>query len=231
MTKVIPNANLTNGFELIGHFKGQDGINTWRNSIAIFDTSAVPAPSDPIVSAMETFWKHNLITSCHYDHSELRHWTRGDVPFSAEGAIWNSSLGAGAGTKTAAGAYSAEGTAGVGKEVVAFIRIATSPGKEGKMYLRGLLDNQDVFSQAGGQWIFITPGPPNVTPAKFSALVTTDLGAFLGAVNPRLCVVHFSVKNWNASAGAPANAPFETPITSMTMVGPTVNKATRRSSR
>lgn len=231
MVKVIPEATLPNHYELIGHFLGQNGVDTWRNSIVVFQSSGQPQPTDPIIQAMVEWWRLNLITTCSYVKSELRAWTRGDVPFSNEGAIWNSTVGAGIGQKTNVASYGAEGTAGVGKEVVGFVRIFNTIGREGKMFMRALLDNADVFSSAGGPWVFITPGPPNVTPTKFANTAVNTIGLYFGSANPGLRVVHFSIKHWNASGGATPDAPFGSDITSMQLVGPTLNKPTRKSSR
>lgn len=231
MTAVVPVALLPLHYELIGHFKSPDGVDTWRSSIVIRQTAGIPAPSDAIVQAMVSFWRGNLITTAHYDHSELRNWSRGNVPFSTQGALWLDPTGAGLGEKTGAGRYPGEGTEGVGKEVCAFIRLSTGGPKQGKLFIRALLDNEDIAAQPGGPWVPIVPGPPNVTNTNFQTVVSNTIVAYLGAADPGLRVVHFSIKEWNLSGGSLLTAPFSTPIASLSYTGPTTNRPTRRSSR
>jgi hypothetical protein len=230
MAKIVPPVTLANHFELIGHFKGADGVNTWRNSIVVKDSSGTPGDiSNPIPEVCD-FWRRNLITVCNLDHIELRNWARGVQPYSQAPALWTSTQNCGAGTKSASNAYGAEGSEGIGKEVVAFLRILSAPGKEGKMFLRGLFDESDVAAQAGGQWVFIVPGPGNVTPAKFTTLMNATIQTYFLS-DPGLRVVHFPVKRYLANPTNPGNLPYSTTISDMSMVGPSVNKSTRKSGR
>lgn len=231
MTAVVPPVTLAHHYELIGHFIGADGVNKWRSSVVLFDSSAVPVDTDAIVTSMIDFWKRNLITTCHYDHTELRAWARGNQPFSTQAALWTSSNLAGFGTKSSGGAYGAEGTEGLGKEVVASVKIDTTGPKPGRLFIRGLLDNGDAAAQAGGQWVELIPGPPNVTNTKFQLILGATIAPYFGTANPGLRVVHFSIKEWNANAGNPLFSPFPSTVADMNYIGPTTNKATRKNPR
>lgn len=215
---------LPNVYTLIAHFLGQDSVNTWRSEFHIYQSTGQPLPTDAIIGAAKTYWLGNLQTTCKLDHLELRRATWGDIPYASQAALWVDSVGL-FGLKV--GAYGAEGTAGVGKEVVAYIRITNSGPKPGKQFIRGLLDNGDVYAQTGGQWVLITTGTPsNVNDTKYQTLLGSSglTGYFGGSADPRVCTTHFSIKEYNIN---PANLPFESSISAMHLVGPTVNKAKR----
>jgi hypothetical protein len=229
VTHVVPPVSLLNTYTMIAHFKGTDPLQSWRSSFEFFST-AVPVPGGALENACADYWKANLRTDCTLDDIEVRNWSRGDLPFSLEGALFDSSAFAGAGTKTNVIHYGAEGANAVGKEVACFIRIATSPGKEGKQFIRQLLDDGDIAAVPGSPWQFLVPGPPNVTNTKFQAIVSGTVGPHFSG-DPRLVVVHFPLKEYLLAPTAPANQPFATLISSMTLIGPTVNKATRKNPR
>ena len=219
---------LTNVFTLIGHFLGQDTTDTWRSEFHIYKSSGPPEPSDAIVEACVLYWEGNLITTATLDHLELRNATWGDIPYSLQAAIWTSPVGH-AGTKTSA--YGAEGTAGVGKEVVAYVRVTNSGPKPGKQFIRGFLDNGDIYASVGGQWIFLqSPAVPNVTDTKLQTLIAASgLNAFYGGTpDPRICTTHFSIKEYNIN---PLNLPFESSVSAIHLIRPSVNKATRKSKK
>lgn len=230
MPRIVPPVTLANHFELIVHMHGVDSTQKWRNSIVIKDTSGVPADTSSVVQLFVNFIRSNLRTDVFVDHIELRNWTRGDIPFSQEGAIYTSAQGAGPGQKTLVGNYGAQGANAVGKEVAAFIRIETSPGKIGKFFLRQLLDDGDIAAVPGSPWAFLVPGPPNVTNTKFQNVVFNTIASGF-TTDPGYRVVHFPVKEYLAAPANPANQPFSTVISTMQLVGPTVNKATRKNPR
>jgi hypothetical protein len=226
----LPPGGLTlpNVYLVIGHFVAQDGVNTWRLETTIFQGSGTPAPTDAIITSIKNYYLDNLITTCKLDRLELRRRTWGNVPFSTQAAIWESTVGS-FGNKVTS--YGAEGSAGVGKEVVAFIRITNTGPKPGKQFIRGLLDNGDVYAEAGGQWIFLVGGGgPNVTNTKYQTILASTgmTGYFGGTADPRICVSHFSLKEYDAD---PTKLPFETSVNSMALVGVTTNKATRRNKK
>lgn len=219
---------LPNVYRLLAHFKGVDPTETWRSEFSIFASGAVPQPGDAIINAAEAYWRDNLRTDCFLDHLELRKATWGDVIFSQQSALWTSTVGL-AGTKIAA--YGAQGANAVGKEVVCYVRITNSGPKPGKQFLRQLLDEGDIAAVPGSPWQFLTPPmTPNVTDAKFQTLLgTTGITGFFGAIpDPRLCVIHFSIKEFNIN---PANLPFESSVSAMHIVGPSTNKPTRKNKK
>lgn len=217
-----------NAFVLIAHFRGVNPVDTWRSELHIFQSGAVPQIGDPVITAAIAFWRGNLRTDCFLDHLELRNAVFGNVIFSMQAAIWTDTLNQ-AGTKVTA--YGAQGANAVGKEVAAYVRISNTGPKLGKAFLRQLLDEGDIAAVPGAAWVFLqAPQVPNVTQAKFLTLVNSSglSGFFGGASNPHICVVHFSLKEWSIN---PLLLPFTSPATAMNLIGPTVNKATRKSKK
>lgn len=98
------------------------------------------------------------------------------------------------------------------------------------MFLRQLLDEGDIAAIPGSPWQFLIPGPPNVTDVKFQGILAATIGGFFLS-DPGLRVVHFPVKRYLANPVNPANQPFSTSLFGMHIVGPTVNKQTRKSAR
>jgi hypothetical protein len=117
-----------------------------------------------------------------------------------------------------------------GKEVVAFIKQNTTGGKPGKQFLRQLYDLGDIGAVAGAPWEVLPSA--RVTAALFTTDTNTVLGPYFGpTAAPALVVVHFSKKNYNANPTNPANLPFSTNVSSLTLVGPSTNRPTRKSKK
>jgi hypothetical protein len=224
-----PPIGFSDHYVLIAHYKSQNGVDTWRSEFTIQGAAGtVPQPGDPIITAAEGYFTANLMDPSTLVRLELRAWSFGPQPFSARGALWEKPLNLG-GTKTID--YGGIGTLAVGKEVVAFIKFSTNIGKQGKQFLRQLFDNQDVGAQSGGPWVILPPpATPRVTVAKFKTVALATIGPFINSATPTFVVVHFSKKQYLANPGNPT-LPFSSPILSVDLVGPSVNKATRRNKR
>lgn len=198
----------------------------WRNTWDIFAT-VTPQIGDPIIDAILNFHLGNLRTDAGLYLATLRNWSQGPQPFATRQFIWEDVQSGVAGLKTSAGpvGYGGEGAGNQsipGSAVLFAKRIGTQGAKVTHMFLRGLLDDQDLAAETGGKYVF--GSSPNVTAGKFHAIVTNRLASFMGAgLNPRLAAVHVG----NHGAG-PA---FATPILDIVAVGPSENKQTRKNKR
>lgn len=222
--------SLVDHYVLIAEFIGAGGQQPWRSEFHIEGTPGVtPGPTDSIVNECEGYWTACLRTDASLSSVQLRHWTYGLQPFSAQSTpIWIKAVGA-AGTKT--GPFGAQSTHPLGREVCAFIKLSTSQGKPGKQFLRLFIDELDVQAVAGGDWFLAASPPANVTQGNFHSVMNGSIGPFVNAVStPRLCVVHFSTKRWNANPVS-ANAPFSSPVTDVALIRPANNKSTRKNKR
>jgi hypothetical protein len=222
-----PTLGLAHHYRAIAHFHGVDPLETWRSSFEYVQTSAVPAPADAILVAMQNYWLANLRNDCTLDTIEVRNWTFGPQPFSQQQALFHKAIG-NVGSKTVG--YGAMGANAVGKEVAAYIRYSNTGPKNGKAFLRQLLDDGDIAAVPGSPWVFLqAPQVPNVTPAKFTTVFnSTSLSTYIGAVDPGLRVVHFSLKKYLVDN---TQLPFPSTILAVSLIGPTVNKATRKNKR
>jgi hypothetical protein len=115
--------------------------------------------------------------------------------------------------------------------VCAFIKITTNKGKQGKQFLRNLLDETDLIAHAGGEWALDASPPANFTASAYHADAALTIGPYnASATPPRFCVVHFSAKKWNANPVS-GNAPYSSPLTDIIFERPAVNKSTRKNKR
>jgi hypothetical protein len=215
----------------IAEFQGPAGIRDWRSEFHIEGASGVtPQPNDAIINAIQNYWIHNLRNDAVLGTIQLRNWTYGPQPFAIGGGlpIWTKSVNI-PGDKPFV--YGAQGPNAAGREVVGFVKIETSGGRPGKQFLRVFLDELDITAVPGGEWSFDASPPANITPAKYHTDAAALLGPFNASANPpRLCVVHFSTKKWNANPIA-ANGPFSTPMTDIFLERPGVNKSTRKNKK
>lgn len=214
-------------FQVVGHFLGNANGETWRSEVTV-EASTVPQPSDQVIQTARDYFLHNLRSDCTLDHIELRQWTYGPQPLNGRGALWTQPYQLTGEKVTTYGGEQAS-PALTGKEVVAFVEHNTTGGKPGKQFIRQLLDLGDVGAVAGAPWEFLPSS--RVTPAKF----TNDAGLLWNpfiatATLPRLVVVHFSKKNYNNNPVS-SNLPFSTTVLSLTLVGVTTNRPTRKSKR
>lgn len=221
---------LPNHYVLIAEFEGAPGVQPWRSEFHIEGQAGgvVPGPTSAIVTACGQYWIDNLRDDALLATMTLRNWTYGQQPFGIGQPIYSVPVGS-TGVKVAT--YGSQSTQPVGREVVAFVKIGNAGGRFGKQFLRGFLDNADVEALVGGEWRVKTNPPAVVTPALFDAHSNAALAPFLNASStPRLVVVHFSAKRWEA-AQIVANAPFSSPAIALHYERPGVNKSTRKNKR
>jgi hypothetical protein len=222
-----PTLHLANVYTLLIKFQSTLVVgSTWRSSIDIWAPSGPPAPNDGVVTSWVAFAQRNLVPTAEIIEAELRAWQFGPQPYGTGIPIWQETLAL-VGTKAAA--YGGVGANAVGKEVALFVRKTNTGPKEGKMFIRGFLDSGDIAALTGGPWQFLTPGPPNVTDAKFQTnLTAAGVPGFIGGPGPAYVVVHFSYKQYQVD---PTRLPFFSLISTIHLVAPTVNKPTRKSRR
>lgn len=225
-----PTLTLTNAFTLIVESQNtaQPNIN-WRNTWDIFSSTGAPAAGSAIVNAIVGFHQANLRSDCNLSKLIMRNWSQGPQPFADRPFLWEqllvSSFAPGTKQTTDPTGYGAEST-GIQRipgSVVLFAKRLTVPGsKPTNMFLRGLLDDDDLNIVTAGPPVFAPS--PNVTGPKFNDIQNHFLSAFCtGLADPRLIIVHVG----NHHAG-PA---FESSMTSIEMVGPSQNKQTRKNPR
>jgi hypothetical protein len=222
-----PPFTFANHFQVVGHFIGADITEKWRTELTVVGTTQ-PAPTDPIILAIRDYYRHNLRDDCQLAEIELRAWTFGPQPLAGRGSLWVLPLNL-SGEKTVTYGGMQASPQLTGKEVVAFVKINTTGGKPGKQFIRQLYDLGDIGAVAGAPWETLPTA--RVTPATYLVEANATLSPYFGgSTNPGLCVVHFSKKNYNANP-VTANLPFSTGTSSMTLVGPTTNKPTRKNKK
>ena len=217
-------------YVLIAEFTGVAGTRPWRSELHIEGAvGTIPDPNSNIIQGAYQYWQDNLRTDATVQSLQLRHWTYGQQPFNAQSLpIWVRSINTG-GNKTVA--YGGEGPNPAGRELCGFVKIFNTGGRPGKQFLRYYLDEVDVTAVSGGEWALDASPPAHVTTAAYHVIVSNRLGPFnASAPAPRFCVVHFSSKRWNANPNS-TNAPFSSPMTDMQLIGPTVNKSTRKNKK
>jgi hypothetical protein len=111
------------------------------------------------------------------------------------------------------------------KDVCVFVKLFTSGGRSGKLFIRNLLEESDVDSAVSGQWEF-SAGSTRFTTTRFAATVTSSIGENLigGAdyANFRFVVCHLLLKK-----PGDARAAYTTPISAVSAIKPVWNTALR----
>jgi hypothetical protein len=202
------------------------GTTRWRNSISIVTAASagLTETEGPIIAfenLIQGFQRHDsqLYTGT------LRNWTRGDVPFSQQGFVWQKIYSGKTGTVATTLGYTA-GEAGDDPdlgEICARLVLPPhfAPGKSGSLFLRNCYRDLDIVASPGGP-----PVNSGYQGNKFGAgAITTAAEGFMSAYFqnnplPRFCLVKYSVKE-----GGP---PHETPVHNIVCTGPTMNNLTRK---
>lgn len=222
-----PTLTLANAYTLIVESGNLSDPNVrWRNTWDIHAT-VTPQPSDAIISDITNFHLYNLRTDAGVFQLTLRNWSQGPQPFADRPFLWEHILGGTAGLKTNASPHGYGGQfpnpPTIPGAAVAFAkRLTSGQNKATNMFMRGLLDDDDIRAETGGKYTFFTGN--RVTPALFHDIVSAVLTPYLGSgANPGLILVHVG----NHSAG-PA---FSSPMVDLQLIGPSINKTTRKNKR
>lgn len=185
-----------NHFTLTVESTSNDLAHTWRNSIDLaYATAITPSPSDaPIVAFWE--WIQGMQRAdSHVSLAILRPWSRGDLPFSEQGALWTQVLSL---TGTCYGEGGMVGSVGdhnttIGEVCLEAIKpVFSGRGKPGRLFLRNLFRDIDITATAGGPPIPTATVPgPNAT--NFATWADSKLGDFVeDSPLPRYVIVHWS---------------------------------------
>jgi len=225
-----PTLTLTNAYTLIVESENpQVTGQTWRNTWDMFSSTGAPAPGAAIINAIVAFHQANLRDECDIAKLTMRNWSQGPQPFADRPFIWEQFLGhaVAPGLKSSASptGYGSQssGTQIVPGSTVLFAKRTTGAGgRASNMFLRGILDDQDVYAYSGGKPL-LSPTAA-VDPTTFNVIAEHWLSSyFVGTADPRLIIVHVG----NHYAG-PA---FETSMTALEMVDVSQNKQTRKNKR
>lgn len=196
----------------------------FRNTVSFFSPT-VPTPSDGIIVALNAYFNSMVHSDVNTIQCAVYKWVRGGPsPYPTGLPIFVLPINV-AGVADAAWGYSGS-EKGVGGEVCLRIKKTNTGGlKPGRLYLRGLLRENDVIAESGGRWVFQSGTP--ITSAKHALIVqSTGLLNYLGThlLNPEyLFDVAYSKKHTTVGPGEM--------VFDLTMEGPTTNKISRKSRR
>lgn len=178
-----------------------DGAHTWRNSIDIqADTGAAPpGPDDAVISAFKNMLKGIQRDDCKLIHAALRAWSRGDVPFSEQGAIWEDVFSIACkdwGTGTAHPPATSSLSPTLGEVCVLFAKpIYIGSGRIGHMFLRNSVPQEALLNTAGGPPA-LDPATSGTTVTEWNEWMATNLTDYVTLeAFPRFCLVHYSKKD------------------------------------
>lgn len=180
--------------------QSNDLAHSWRNSMDVqWDhTAGPPAYADAVIGAFVSFLKGIQRDDCTIIHAALRNWSRGDVAFADQAAIWEQVLAIPCknyGSGTAHPTVSVPLTPVPGEICLLMAKpIYIGGGRPGHMFLRNSVGQETVVASAGG--------PPRLDPSFAAAFTTeintwasTNLVSFVTLTDlPRFCLVHYSKK-------------------------------------
>lgn len=163
----------------------------WRASLEISQAAGHPLPGDPIIGACQTFMASGLLNDCQIYQDELRYWTFGHQTDFHAFPIWKRAGVNLSGNKPAT--YGGQNTFSAYGSCVMFIdKLTADARRDGKMFLRGWLDADDVAAIDGGR--FTIRGGARISIASFEAnSVDNLLDPYFGAVDPGLVVVRYNL--------------------------------------
>jgi hypothetical protein len=111
------------------------------------------------------------------------------------------------------------------KDVCVFVKLGTSGGRSGKMFVRNLLEESDVDSAVSGTWEF-SSGSTRFTVARFNTVVSNTLSPNLPAgsdfANEQFVVAHLLLVKSGDTRSA-----YATNVSSVTALRPVWNRAHR----
>lgn len=215
---------LADVFLLVAHMTA--GGNSWAQTIHYHRTDgSVPIGDESAITGFTDFCKRNTPNSGFVESvSGYRTYQRhiGDLSVEHPPLFTNNLHVSGTHDANYNGAPLG---APLPKDVCVFAKCGTSGGRAGKLFVRNLLEEQEVESVLSGKWVF-SPGSSRFTTTRFSTVVTNSLAPVLpGGANysaEQLVVAHLlHVK------ATDVRAPYFTPITTITAIRPVWNRADR----
>lgn len=199
---------------LVVTVQGNDGAHTWRNSQDLVWTTGdgPPAPGDAVVQAWVNFIKNATRNDAKIIQYSLRNWSRGDVPFSEQAAIWVQHVSIPCQDFGAGNAYSgATSSDAVPLGEVAILLVKqpfASAGKPGHNFLKNSIHGNWISSDTGGPPVLTGAGVG--ADAEFNTYAHTRLDAYCeDNPLPRFCIVHYSKKEGTFFEGAMVAPQFE----------------------
>lgn len=225
-----PTLTLADAYTLIVELENpQAAGGTWRNTWDIYSSAGAPAQGSAIVNALVAFHQANLRTECDIAKLTMRNWSQGPQPFASRPFIWEQFLGAsvapGLKTSSSPTGYGSEssGTQIVPGSTVLFAKRTTGAGSRAtNMFMRGILDDGDVYAYTGSKPLLLPTAVVN--PTSFNTICQHWLsGYFVATADPRLCIVHVGNKY--------VGPPFESSMADLQMVDVSQNKQTRKNKR
>lgn len=197
-TMAVPFVYANHGV-LIVTLQSNDGSHTWRNSIDVVWDESVgpPAPTDGVVVAFHDYIKGLTRDDTHIIKMALTPYSKGDVPFSQQGNIWEVAeftpcKNWGPGTAHPDGPSS--GITPLGEICAMMVKPKFGPGggRPGRMFHRNAISQDQVIADAGGPPTLGSLGA--LYPAEMNAWATAKLSPYC-TFNPlpRFVLVHASV--------------------------------------
>jgi hypothetical protein len=207
---VVPVVTFANHGTLVVETEANTLANKWRNSIdVVWDPIAgPPGPGEGVITAFLDFLVGIQRDDCTLTHALLRPWSRGNVPFSEQGSLWEESLSlpcSNFGSGSAHPSVTVPLTPTVGEVCLLMTKnVFAGRGKAGRLFLHNSV-GQETMSAAAGAPPFLNPSFAAAFTSEVNAWADAKLGTYC-TTNPlpRYCLVHYSVSN---------PPPFDTPIT------------------
>jgi len=204
-----------------------DSTNKHRNTFDFYAT-VPPTSSDALITALGELAPHLAMATFNYTRVAVYNWSRGVNPYPSGSPIFEESASIACDAETAWDfAGSSLGATPTGKEICLRVdREPGSPGRNGRLFLRGLLSVESIQSPGSGDWIFTTDGADVFNQTKLDSLLTsTGVADYFGAGTGgmHLCMVRYGPKHGGIVSEASLNG--------FTLIGPTTSKSTRKSHR
>jgi hypothetical protein len=202
-------------YTLTVEMTANSGAHTWRNSIDIAQTPGAvpPAYADAVVTAFTSFLVGITRDDTTITKVSLRNWTRGDIPFADQSAIWVQSTNLACKNWGAGSAYPAATNSGNTPMGELTVLIAkgnfNATGKTGHLGIRNAVKAEDTTALAGGPPTFTTAAVAVYTTAINNWIIAKLLPKAEAAALPAFCNIHYSKKEGTRYATEMALPVFE----------------------
>lgn len=217
-----------NHFVLTVESGSLDGQTHWRNSFDIVGSVGnTPATNDPVVLAVIQWIADMQDPTSQVESASLRNWSYQAQPFSQRQAIWSILAINKVGNLPSWSSPYTPGPPCLGTVCSEIVKpVFAGVGKPGRVFLRNMFQRDNILSEPGGPPAFDPSFNQGVFLPALNAHTVTVLGPYCtNNPLPRLCLVHFSVKDYKAN---PATLPFDSAMAVPVFSRLTSNKLTRK---
>ena len=170
--------------------------HTWRNSMdMVYPAGVPPTPSDPILVNFYTWLAGMQRSDSHISKLTMRQWSRGDLPFSEQGALFEIVLNVPGFCYDDGGMVSGVGNHGttIGEICAEVIKpVFSGKGKPGRLFLRNFYRDIDITSAPGGPPV-LTGAVPGPGQTEFNTWAASRVNIYTeDNPLPRFCIMHWS---------------------------------------